>query len=710
MCVVFLVNPEIGLADDDNETKKIIIKYKDEVSVTKETKFNEVEILNEKMIIEVDEENVDSIKRDLIQDSAVEYVEVEKQYTFFGAPNDPFYKTNQALDFKYIQASLAWELYKPSKRPIVAVIDSGIDRNHPDLKNRIVKPFNVINSGSYPIDDVGHGTHVAGIIGAETNNGIGISSLSKGVDIMPVKVGDKSSLSTIDIAKGIEYAVDHGADIINISIGGEYSKIIEEACNYADSKGVLVVAAAGNEETNSEIYPAALDNVIGVGAIDSYSDSIASFSNYGQWVSVAAPGVEIYSTYLNSKYKYMSGTSMASPLVASLASLLKSHDPTLSHQQVRWIIEFSSEYFGGSESIENGGIDAYESLKLYDAYGRIYGGTSVETSNKIAEKGWGKIEQINLQPSDENLNRTLEKKVGSFAIIASNQSFPDSLAASALSDKLDTPILLTFPDLLKDSTVKRLKDLGVTDVLLLGGKAAITESVEKGLNDRGYNTIRISGEDRYETAVKVNNYIATTGGTVILANGSNYPDALSISSYSGKLQYPIVFVEKNSIPRETKEFLDKYKFKSAIVVGGTSVVSEKVKGLLPNAIRIAGNDRYDTNIKINSYFNKNTQIPGFLFATGNHFADALSGGALSNKLGLPLILVDKDKLPYGTKSYLIYQINGSSDMKLATLGGTAALSSKIVWELDRIVYKSYYNQIYSNSVQYLSKNTLNISK
>lgn len=700
--VYFMVNPILGHAESgEDDPTRLIVKYKED-SVELDQTFKEIDTINEAKVIEVESHEVDEVKSNLEEDASVEFVEEEQQYSFFQNVNDPLYRSYQAVDVEYIQGSRAWDIFKPkATRLVVAIIDSGIDRDHPELKNKIVKPYNVMNPGSYPVDDVGHGTHVAGIVGAETNNGIGIASVSKGVDIMPVKVGNKSSLSTFDIAKGIVYAVDNGANIINISIGGAHSQIVQDACEYADSKGVLVIAAAGNEATNTKTYPAALAGVIGVGAVDSYSDSLTTFSNYGQWVSVAAPGQNIYSTYPQKDYSYMSGTSMASPMVASLASLIKIHAPKLAQEQIRWIMESSSKPFTGSELLQNGRIDAYESLKLYENYARLYGATSVETSNKIATDGWSQLTHQTLKPQEPDLNPTLKGEEGSFVVLASNQSFPDSLAASALASKLDAPILLTFPKILKETTVNQLQELGATDVLLLGGKEAISENVENGLKDKGYNLIRISGADRYKTAVQINNYIADQGGTVIVANGKNYPDALSIASYSGKLQYPIVFVEKDVIPEDTKRFLKKYNFKNTIIVGGTSVISEKVQQSLPNPTRIAGSNRYDTNIKVNSYFNKGSKISGFIFATGANFPDALSGGVLSNKLGYPLLLVDKNRVLTVTNSYVRSQVNAMEveevDMDMVILGGEAAVSSETVWEIDKLLYESYYDQLHFQS-------------
>ena len=248
-------------------------------------------------------------------------------------------------------------------------------------------------------------------------------------------------------------------------------------------------------------YPAALSNVISVAGVDSISDRLADFSNYGDWVSIAAPAVNIFSTYPSYfdtnypyGYEYSSGTSMASPMVASSVSLRKIPIRNLSHNQVGWIMEASSEYYYGSEYIKNGRINAYEALRLYNDYSRIYGNTSVETSTWIAESGWpeGPTNRI-LAPLETALNPDKLKKEGTFAILASNESFPDSLSAGALSFALDAPILLTYCRL-SQSTIDTLHNLNINNVLVLGGPIAVSENVLPALKTTAFPSIVYKGK------------------------------------------------------------------------------------------------------------------------------------------------------------------------------------------------------------------------
>jgi thermitase len=708
-----------AFAENNTEsTKRIVLKLKNEKAKSS-FNFTSYQVQDRKKNIKVLEVPVNDSKKvlkTLKQDSTIEFAEEEIEYHYFGMANDQYFQSMQLKDFSRIQAPEAWDLLKPKKTPIVAVLDSGIDASNPDLKNKIYKPYNILAPGTKPFDDVGHGTHVAGIVGAQTNNGIGVSSLSKDSLIMPVKVGNASGISSIDIADGIYYAVDNGASIINISIGG-YTKslYVESAIDYAYSRGVLVIAAAGNDGISDYSYPAALRNVISVAGVDSLTDSLANFSNYGDWVSLAAPAVNIFSTYPSNidtnyplGYEHSSGTSMASPMVASLAALLKNQDPILSHNQVRWIMEASSEDYYGSEYTQNGRINAYEALRLYNDYSRIYGDTSVETSTWIAESGWpeGPSKRI-LTPKEPDLNPDILKEEGTFAILASNQSFPDSLSAGALSYALDAPILLTYPGRLNQSTIDTLHTLDINNVLVLGGPSAVSDSVLTGLINNGFSVNRLQGENRFETAAEVNDYVAQKGGEVIVANGRNFPDALSVSSFSASNQIPIIFVEKGTIPEETKQFMDKYQFSKTVVIGGPEAVSDHVLQQLPYPERIYGADRFQTNTKVIDYFMGDEEVAGFIFATGRNFPDALAGGPFSAKINYPLVLTNTNEVKPSTYQYLQKKVNNNDAYyDMVTLGGNAALSSSVVWTIDRLLYDDYYHQTYSSSSQYQSKNKI----
>jgi thermitase len=250
----------------------------------------------------------------------VAYAEPDFVAQAMGSPDDPYFDLQWGLI--KVEAPQAWEVTTGSPSINIAILDTGVDLDHPDLADKLISSVDFSDSAS--VDDVfGHGTHVAGIAAAITNNGIGVAGLGYCSNIMNVKVlGDYGSGTYSGIASGIIWATDNGAEIINMSLGGSSnSSTLEDAINYAWSKGVVLVAAAGNNGNTMPMYPAHYNNCIAVAATTA-DDTRRSTSSYGDWVDVAAPGAGIYSTFKNNGYGYMSGTSMASPHVAGLAALV----------------------------------------------------------------------------------------------------------------------------------------------------------------------------------------------------------------------------------------------------------------------------------------------------------------------------------------------------------------------------------------------------
>lgn len=221
-----------------------------------------------------------------------------------------------------IGVSGLWQFTTGDDNVVVAILDTGIDAHHEELANKVVAAVNFTDSPTAE-DFYGHGTHVAGIIAASAGNGIGITGLAPGSSIMNVKVADDTGRCLASaIARGITWAVDNGARVINISLElTEPSPMLEEAVDHAWEKGALVIAAAGNEGSEAPIYPAYYDNVISVAALETNGE-LAPLSNHGDWVDVAAPGYKIYGTLPNNTYGYKSGTSFAAAHVSGLAALL----------------------------------------------------------------------------------------------------------------------------------------------------------------------------------------------------------------------------------------------------------------------------------------------------------------------------------------------------------------------------------------------------
>lgn len=291
-------------------------------------------------------------------------------------PNDPYFGEQWALnnvgqdggkEKADLSALKAWLKTTGSSKVVVAVLDTGVDYTHPDLvANMWFRPdnvpqykddelgtindqrgFNAADNLSDPMDDNGHGTHCAGIIGAEGNNEEGITGINWKVEMMPLKFLGRGGYGSVkDAIEAINYAIDRKHNGVNVRVisaswgSNIYSKALEDAIRAAGEAGILFVAAAGNASTDNDRrphYPSNYDlpNVISVAALDR-NDNLASFSNYGsKTVHVAAPGREILSTWLNEDYREASGTSMATPFVSGTAALILASEPNLSVEKLR---------------------------------------------------------------------------------------------------------------------------------------------------------------------------------------------------------------------------------------------------------------------------------------------------------------------------------------------------------------------------------------
>lgn len=311
----------------------------------------------------------------------VAYVEPNVRLRASGTPNDPWFG-NQSWYMELIGATSAWDRQVGSPEVVVAVIDTGVDLDHEDLAARLwvnaaeTPNDGIDNDGNGCIDDVngcnfvasasnnncgyttavpnalveddaGHGTQVAGVLGAAGSNGTGLAGMAWNVRLMVVKGMDCAEGGTaFDVAGAVDYAAANGARIINLSLGGPNdSTMLTEAIDRATAKGVLVVAAGGNANTSLVDYPARLPNVLGVGASGGQvsGSSAAPFTSWGPGIDVAAPGVDIVTSRRGNVYGTTSGTSFSTPLVSGLAALVLSQNPSLSGSEARTLISATAE-------------------------------------------------------------------------------------------------------------------------------------------------------------------------------------------------------------------------------------------------------------------------------------------------------------------------------------------------------------------------------
>jgi thermitase len=325
------------------------------------------------VVVDVPKNNYSIIGKVAEARGLVRYVEPNLLFSAQFEPNDPYYGLQWALP--RIRANWAWNTTRGNSTVLVCTVDTGIDYMHPDLvHNYAALGYDWVNNVANPLDDNGHGTVVSGIIAAQMNNGIGIAGIAQ-VRIMSEKALNATGWGNeVDLANAITDAVGRGAKILSNSWGSASdSELIHDAIRYAYSQNVLVIAAAGNNDTNTLFYPAAYPEVISVSATDQF-DAKADFSNWGNWIELAAPGVDVYSTMptyhvslndagYNSNYDFLSGTSMACPQVVGVAALIWSEFPNVSRDWVREQLRSSADNVGSFQYFGFGRVDAQKAVE-----------------------------------------------------------------------------------------------------------------------------------------------------------------------------------------------------------------------------------------------------------------------------------------------------------------------------------------------------------
>lgn len=795
-------------------------KYKNDNLIVKLKDFDDVEQLDisQEIVSEYESfdsvavkvprgEELDDVKEELENNPIVESVEPEYIAGTSYIPPDPYYQSYQ-WNLKKVNLEPAWDITKGSSDTIVAIIDTGIGSQN-DIYSTLINGCSVIggviNQDTYPgefsydggaydsegKDEYGfyiypHGTAIASVIASAMNNS-GIAGISPNVRIMPVKVFDdgKGYCSMNDVALAIKWASDHGADIINMSLGGPSAPDeLSDAVDYAYNKGTVIIGAAGNEGSDEVNYPAKYDNVIAVGSTGS-NDGVSSFSNGGIQLDVVAPGENIYTPYIgkhqSQSFLSVSGTSFSSPMIAGVAALIKSKYPSLTNRQISQIIYTSSKdltsIHGWDSAAGFGRLDAYKAIKLagnnviWDNNDKISNAVPLGVTAKISSKLYpasdedvykitvskpGNIKAVvssskdydfvlvltdkngnMIDYVDENsgnereildtyisrtgtyylwvtdyygdfsdndtysleMNPVYSNEIARYAgadkwntaaliskngwvnsdniILANGDNFPDALAGAPLASRLNAPILLTSKNYIPSAVMNEINRLKPKNIYLLGGNLVISDNLESSLRSKGYNVQRLYGADKYKTAVEIGNKILDYSGsdTLVVANGDNFPDALSIGGFAGENGWPILFTNNKVLNSDTKKAINQWDIKKVIIVGGIKVVNESTEKELKNmglsVERVAGATLWETNVKIVQRFKSSTD--GIIVATGNNFPDALSGGAMAFKYSYPILLVKKHVAPSGVVNYL----NSSRTDRCILLGGTLAVSDSV---------------------------------
>lgn len=652
------IDDKTGEVTSIKEENRVIILFENEVNIDKikESDGKILEITNELPMVTatMSPNDMNDLEKDpnILTVEKDQIISIQQQRTDWG--------------IEKINTQPSWHSNLTGKGVKVAVIDSGIDLNHQDLDVAGGESF-VSYTSSYH-DDNGHGTHVAGIIGA-LNNTFGTVGVAYDASVYAVKVLDSEGLGYLsDIITGINWAIENDMDMINLSLGSnQHSEALKYVVDKAYQHGILVVSSSGNFGGSMSIdnvgYPARYESVIAVGAIDT-NLNLADFSSTGKALEVVAPGVDILSTYSGNQYNKISGTSMAAPYVTGNLALLKQANPTATVKDLRTLLQKNALDLGhlGRDTLYGHGF--IQSSSNYSIHGR----NRYETSVMISQNGW---------------------KDGSNNVLLGRGDLPiDALTGSTLARKLDAPILLTDPKTIPIEVLTEIKRLDPEHIILLGGESAISAYIKDQLERLGYKVDRLSGSNRYDTAIQVAKEVISQN-EIFLTTGEHSSDPLSIAPYAGLISAPILLTGKASLAEEAKKFLAEHAIEEVTIVGGEAVVSKEINRQLEslgirNIQRISGENRYATSANIVKMYQHVLTGPIFI-ASGTSFVDALPGASLATKNKSPIILVQQDDIPKPIKDLL--QQTYTELPQLRFLGGYKVIGIETRTSLERILNK-----------------------
>ncbi len=508
---------------------------------------------------------------------------------------------------------------------VVAVIDTGVDAGHPDLAGAVLPGLDLIGGGTG--DPHGHGTQVAGVIASRGDNGIGIAGFCWTCSILPVRALDANGAGTSGtVASGVQWAADHGADVINLSLAGSReSQALATAIAYARARGAVVIAAAGNDGTAEPRYPAASAGVVGVVAT-AEDDHPYDWASRGGWADVAAPGCTV-TTDTGSAYDHVCGSSLASPAVAGAVALALSRVPEATPAQVEAALMGTGVPVGALVA-PHGRVDvaalvaAVAPVSAAPAVQRVAGGDRITTAAAISRR---------THPSAATV------------VIARADVPADALLAAPVAGEHRAPILLTAGDRLSAPTADEIRRLGASRAWIIGGTGAVGPDVEADLRRAGITEVRRhEGASRVDTAASIARSLG--GPRAFVASGAAWADAVAVSSLSALLGEPILLVGPDTLPEATRGVLAELGVTEVTVIGGAAAVSDRVVAELratgATVRRVAGSTRYGTSLALGVEALAHGADPsGLWMATGSSWPDALTSGPAAAATGDVLLLV-----------------------------------------------------------------------
>lgn len=590
-------------------------------------------------------------------------VSTDRVARYADVPNDPLYP--QQWNLPLIAMPAAWGVTHGSASVAVADIDSGVDSTHPQLQGKLLPGYDArsgVPLAAGNTDTVGHGTEVAGVIAAATNDATGIAGVGWDTKVAPVKLSDVPLTS--EMVAGIRWATDHGYRVINVSVGGCGDPALATAVSYAQGRGVLVVAAAGNEfdDGNPVEYPAAYPGVVAVGAT-ARDGSRATYSETGGDVGLVAPGGsgdakpadDLLLLQAGGGYTTGAGTSFSSPEVAAVAALVLAANPTLSAADAGALVEATATHVGTSPdaSYGHGLLNAGNALRAAARMRRVAGEDRYATAAAVSRLGY------------PNGARTV--------YVASGQTFTDALGTGALAGVDAGPVLLSEPCGLPSSAAAELARLRPTTVVVVGGTTALCQGVGAAIaKSTGVVPTRVAGIDRYATdAALVRRGWPAPVTVAYVTTGVNFPDGLAGSARAARDGAPLLLTDTCSLPAAVRAELVRLAPKVVRIIGGTGAVcagvSDSIAALGARVERIAGATRVATAVALVA--DGWSSSPTALLASAANFPDALSAGALAGHLKVPLLISDA----CASDADVAAELAALKVTTITVLGGTRAL-------------------------------------
>ena len=615
-------------------------------------------------------------------------------------PSDPYFAVQWNLRDRSVAGSADWA-------PIwgtgitgagvtVAVVDTGVTPN-PELLH-VLPGYNFVGNNTNTSDPNGHGTHIAGTIAQATDNAVGVAGVASGASILPVRALDSAGAGTYDtIIAGIEYAVAHGARVINLSFGGDNDGGLCDELARATSAGVTVVVAAGNSN-GAVAYPAACPAAIGVSAT-TLTGAPASYSNHGPQIALAAPGGDntvdlngdghpdgiLQYTFSNGVggYYFLSGTSMASPHVAGAAALLLQAAPGITPAQVRAVLMATATDLGTPGPDDRYGAGLLDIAKaVTTAASENLPSVPPATTSSTGAPGVTRLAGASRYATAAAVSQAGWSNGSTIVYLASGTAFPDALATGALAGREPGPLLLTAPCSLPGETAAELSRLRPLTVTIVGGAAAVCDTVAGQVGQiTGATVQQLAGADRYATSVALSRAGWVTADTVYLAGGTAFPDGLAGGALASHGAGPLLLTAPCALPGAVRDELVRLRTTHVEVLGGTGAVCDAVVQAAASATgaivtRVAGTDRYGTaaSAAAAGWPSSTTYV---YVASGLTFPDGLSSGPLAGLTGAPLLLVPTCSLP-ATVAAALQQLH---PLHVEVVGGTAAVCDAVLSRL-----------------------------